>query len=369
VYVAGRDQTVINDSRRVELAAGSVPHPASVGLAGPVVGLPRRPVQVFEGRAEALAALERALGARGEAVVTQAVYGLGGVGKSELALQYAATHREDYGLVWWITAVDTGQVEAGLAGLAGRLCPAVAVAGTTSDAAGWATGWLQSHDRWLLILDNVEDSADVEPLLGQVGGGHVIVTSRRDEDWDRLADPMQLDVLAPNAAAQVLILRVGQHGAADADVAGQIAAELGNLPLALGQAAAYIIQQRISAVAYLASLRRNPARMHAAGTGAQKTIARLWDLHITAIRDWNPAAAQLLGVIAHYAPDAVPRAMLGGVLGAIQGERHRAGCVFAGERDFRGRSGCGGMACDDTVSMSDKGRPSPLPFREARGGP
>ena len=77
------------------------------------------------------------------------------------------------------TAADAGQVEAGLAGLAGRLCPVVAVAGTSGDAAGWATGWLQAHDRWLLILDNVEDPADIEPLLGQLGGGHMIVTSRR----------------------------------------------------------------------------------------------------------------------------------------------------------------------------------------------
>jgi tetratricopeptide (TPR) repeat protein len=312
VYGAGRDQTVINDNRRVELAAGSVPHPAAVGLAWPMTGLPRRPVRVFEGRDEALGVLGRALGARGGAVVTQAVYGLGGVGKSELALQYAAGRRTDYGLVWWITAVDAAQVEAGLADLAGRLCPVIAVTGTTADAAGWATGWLQSHDRWLLVLDNVEDPGDVESLLGQLGGGHVIVTSRRDADWGRLADPVQLDLLAPDAAAQVLILRTGRRDAADAEAARQIAEELGFLPLALDQAAAYIVQQRISPAAYLASLRGNPARMHAAGSSAQRTIARLWDLHITAINDRHPAAARLLGVITHYAPDAIPRAMLGG---------------------------------------------------------
>ena len=290
-----------------ELAAGAVPHPAAVDLAGPVTGLPRRPVRVFEGRDEALGVLARALTARGGAVVTQAVYGLGGVGKSELALHYADARRGDYGLVWWITAADAGQVEAGLAGLAGRLCPVVAVAGTTGDAAGWATGWLQAHDRWLLILDNVEDPADIEPLLGQLGGGHVIVTSRRDADWGRLADPVQLDVLDPAAAAQVLILRTGQHGAVDEGAASRIAAELGFLPLALDQAAAYIVQQRISLTAYLDSLRRNPARMHAAGSNAQRTIARLWDLHVTAIRDRSPAAARLLGVLAMYAPDAIPR--------------------------------------------------------------
>ena len=57
------------------------------------------------------------------------------------------------------------------------------------------------------------------------------------------------------------------------------------------------------------------------------------------------------------------------LLAAVQGERHRGGCVVDGERAFRGGSGCGRVACDDTVSMSDMGRPSPLPFREARGGP
>src|SRR5262249_53998980 len=100
--------------------------------------------------------------------------------------------------------------------------------------------------------------------------------------------------------------------AADTEAAAQIAAELGFLPLALDQAAAYITQQRITPAAYLNSLRRNPARMHAAGTtGAQRTIARLWDLHITAIHQRSPAAARLLGVLACYAPDAIPRAMLG----------------------------------------------------------
>jgi tetratricopeptide (TPR) repeat protein len=317
VYAAGRDQTVIrgqtviNDNRRVELAAGAIPHPAAVNLARLLAGLPRRPARVFAGRDQALAVLGQALTTRGGAVVTQAIYGLGGVGKSELALQYAHARREDYGLVWWITAADPGQAEAGLAALAGRLCPAVAVAGTTSDAAGWATGWLQAHDRWLLILDNVEDPADIEPLLGQLGGGHVIITSRRDTDWGQLADPVRLDVLTPAAAAQVLILRTGQHDAADTEAAAQVAAELGFLPLALDQAAAYITQQRITPAAYLDSLRRNPARMHAAGPSAQRTIARLWDLHITAVRHRSPAAARLLGVIACYAPDAIPRAMLG----------------------------------------------------------
>ena len=81
-YTAGRDQII--DKRRVEVAA--VPPPGAVDLPGPVAGLPRRPVRVFEGRAETLAVLEQALAGRGGAVVTQAVYGLGGVERVKLSV-------------------------------------------------------------------------------------------------------------------------------------------------------------------------------------------------------------------------------------------------------------------------------------------
>jgi hypothetical protein len=127
-----------------------------------------------------------------------------------------------------------------------------------------------------------------------------------------LADPVQLNVLPRADAARILILRTGQHDAADEEAAAQIAAELGFLPLALDQAAAYVVQQRIGLTAYLGSLRRDPTRMHAAGVGTQQTITRLWDLHITAIRGKSPSAVRLLGVLAQYAPDAIPRVMLGG---------------------------------------------------------
>ena len=59
------------------------------------------------------------------------------------------------------------------------------MAGTTADAAGWAAAWLQAHHGWLLVLDNVNDPGDVEPLLGQLTGGHILVTTRRDTGWDQ----------------------------------------------------------------------------------------------------------------------------------------------------------------------------------------
>jgi len=96
--------------------------------------------------------------------VTQAIYGLVGVGESEMALQHAHARLGRHSLTWWVAAEDGDQVRAGLAG---RVCPPVALAGSTVDAAAWAAGWLQSHEGGLLVLDNVTDPADVAPLERQ----------------------------------------------------------------------------------------------------------------------------------------------------------------------------------------------------------
>jgi tetratricopeptide (TPR) repeat protein/MinD-like ATPase involved in chromosome partitioning or flagellar assembly len=294
-------------------ADSAISNPAAVAAPPGTHNLPRRPARVFVGRQGALRELSDALTGDASAAVTQAVYGLGGVGKSELALQHASGHQADYNLIWWITAEDPAQIQAGLAALAARLYPQIATAGTTEDAAGWATGWLQAHHGWLLILDNVNDPADVEPLLGQLTGGHVLITTRRDTGWDQIASSIRLDVLDPGPAAELLITRTSSHGQPDQDAAAAVAAELGYLPLALDQAAAYISQTRITLAAYLQRLRQVPAAMYAAGGGqAQLTIARMWDITIDAIRARHPAALKLLRILACYAPDAVPRTILGG---------------------------------------------------------
>jgi tetratricopeptide (TPR) repeat protein len=302
------------DARASVLAAGGIPRPARVNAVPGMNNLPRPPAAVFVGRDGALAQLHQALTGQPSAVVTQAVYGLGGVGKSELVLQHACAHRGQYQLRWWITADDSVRIEAGLADLAGRLCPETGLALTTSEAAAWAITWLQAHTRWLLILDDVTSPAHVQPLLGQLGG-HVLLTTRRDIGWQRLAAPVRLDVLAP-APAAALITTITEHTRReDQDIAAQIAAELGHLPLALDQAAAYITQTRIPLTRYLTILRQHPARMHATtpeGGTSQRTIARLWDITLKAIAQRDPAAVLLLHTLASYAPDNIPRAIIGG---------------------------------------------------------
>ncbi|TDD71511.1 hypothetical protein E1298_35610 [Actinomadura rubrisoli] len=297
-------------------AAVSLPAPETVRPTARIVGLPRPATPVFLGRHDDYQRLEQVLAAADETVVvTQALYGMGGVGKSEMALQYAHRARTRYEAVWWVTAESPQQVEAGLAGLTHQLVHDAARAATTEDAAAWAVGWLRAHPGWLLLLDNVTDPAHVAGLLGRLEGGHALITSRRDVRWPGTTRTLQLGLLAPGPAAELITTITGRTAPNDRQTAAVIARELGYLPLALDQAAAYIRQTRITLGRYLGLLQQHPARYYAKaadGDKAQATIARLWDITLETLQEQAPEAAELVSVLAQYAPADVPRLILGG---------------------------------------------------------
>jgi hypothetical protein len=297
-------------ARLTQVAAGALRAPDQVPTPTRLVGLPREPVDPFVGRDTDLASLRQVSGV---AVVTQAVYGLGGVGKSELALQYATRNADCHALVWWAAAEDPDGLQASLAELARRLEPAHALLGTTTDdAAGWVVQWLQAHPGWLLILDNVEERSTVAPLLAQVARhGSVIITTRRDINWRGSVRPLSLDVLTAEAAITLLASISGRPG--EGVALAELAAELGYLPLALEQAGAYIAEQRIGVEKYLGLLRERPAEAFQGvdqGGQASRTIARVWDITLAAIGGREPSAAFLLEVLAYFAPNAIPRRYL-----------------------------------------------------------
>ncbi|MFZ3467914.1 FxSxx-COOH system tetratricopeptide repeat protein [Streptomyces sp. 4.24] len=303
------------DARTQILPREAFSSPAEVAASAGLNNLPLPASALFFGRDDEMRRLWAAM--RGAAaVVTQAVHGLGGVGKSTLALHYAHTHRDQYTLVWWLTASSPDTIETGLGELALRLHPARRSLPdtTTEDHAQWATGWLQAHPGWLLIVDNAEHPDHIAPLIGQLAGGHHLITTRRALGWHHLTThPIALDVLAPDAAVELLINITGQTGERDRQDAAHLAAELGFLPLALEQAGAYIQHNQTTHARYLAQLASRPARMFAtpAGGGAHaRTIARIWRITLDTIALTNPHAVDLLSVLAFLAPDNVPRDLL-----------------------------------------------------------
>ena len=310
------------DVRRVELAPGLVQPPDGIGP--PPTGahnLPRPKNPVFVGRAGLLTAVRSLFAPPAEghareavpgprAAVGQAITGLGGIGKSELALQYAASRIGPGAVVWWADAENAETFELSLADLTYLLQPAATAAGwTTTEAAAWATGWLQARTGWFLVLDNVENPDVITGLLGKLSAGDILITTRRDIPW-RLhgVTPLALDVLPRPAAIQLLHDAAGS--ADDHDAADAIVAELGDLPLALQQAGAYVAALRLPLATYLHKLRSETAATLskiAPGSDSERAVARVFQLTVETLGQVKPAAVDVLRALAWLAPTSLPR--------------------------------------------------------------
>lgn len=150
---------------------------------------PRNPA--FVGRDAALAAVRERLGSDAAAVV-QALHGLGGVGKTQLAIEYAHRYADSYDLVWWVNAEQPSLIGDQYAALAGEL-GLVGPHADTASAVSAVRGHLRGHSRWLLILDNAESPADIRDWL-PAGPGHILITSR-NPGWSELAAHVEVNVL------------------------------------------------------------------------------------------------------------------------------------------------------------------------------
>ncbi|MFC6015044.1 tetratricopeptide repeat protein [Plantactinospora solaniradicis] len=265
---------------------------------------------LFVGREDELAEVTATL-EHEHGVITQAITGLGGIGKSTLAERYALTHRERYTPIWWITAEGAAQINAGLAALARRLQPELGAHPDTS-AHEWCLAWLDAHDGWLLILDNVTRPADVAELIGNHPRGRFLVTSRQTNGWTGIAIPTKLDILSAEQARELL----GRLVADDRllDDADELCTALGGLPLAIEIAAAYLTQNRITARDYLGRLTRpgdNVWSWVPTGGEPQRTVGRVWEVTFDRIADEHgPLPGLLLRALAWFASDDIPLSLL-----------------------------------------------------------
>jgi tetratricopeptide (TPR) repeat protein len=294
----------------VQLPAAAAGPATAATPAGGLHNLPAPRNRTFVDRTEDLAELATVMSGEppGSPPV---VHGLGGTGKSTLALHFAHAARARYSPVWWIPADSPVSVTQGFADLAARLSPGDDLAAKTSaEAAAWAVNWLQSHDGWLLVFDDAASPRHLESLLGTLTAGRHLITTRRATGWHRIARPLPLAVLPADAALELLSQVTGDGS--DREALEAVAAELGYLPLALEQAAAYMKRAVITPAAYLDRLHRYPARMFAAAAAddeadRQRTIARIWQLSLESIEAEQPLAGEILRVLAWLSPDPIPR--------------------------------------------------------------
>ena len=296
--------------------------------------LPRRTPH-FTGRADLLAALSHHLAPGPQPLAPVALHGLGGIGKTQLALEYAHRHLADYDLVAWLRAEDGATLASDLAALAVPLALPQAADPDQRMVVAAVLRWLDGHGRWLLVYDNAVDRDTVRPYLPQAGAGHTLITSRH-RHWAGVAHALDVPVLPrPDAVAFLL----GRTGQTDRGAADTLADALGDLPLALEQAAAYIDDAGISLAAYLTRFQTRRAdllRRGRAATGYPDTVWTTWDLSIEAARRANPASADLLTLCAFFAPDDIPVSVI------RQGADHLPEPLAAAGRDD--------LAFDDAVA-------------------
>ena len=261
-------------------------------------------VAEFIGRNELLARMEAALSARGRAVV-QAVTGMGGVGKTTMAIEYAHRHRGEFDLAWWIPAENPTLVGARLAELAHGLTLAA-----TTDSIGIAVARLHAdlavRDRWLLVFDNAEDPAALAPFLPE-GPGRVLITSRNPA-WRGIASVSVGEFTRTESTA---LLRILAPQLSDADT-NQIAAALGDLPLAVEQAGSLLADAQLDPDTYLRLLvERADELLDQSHDGSYPLSASAsWAVGFDRLGTDDPAALDLLTLLAWCAPEHVPLTLL-----------------------------------------------------------
>jgi hypothetical protein len=268
----------------------------------------------FVGREDILARLHEFLNqGQGPAVLTQAITGLGGIGKTQTALAYCYRHLGTYRLVWWLRAETSAVLAADFTTLAEPLGLDPAAADQAKLIAGIRAA-LQASADWLLVFDNVEDPALPRAFLPTTGPGHALITSRRT-DLQGLAKASALEVMQEGEALQLLtscpdpeILPPAER----ADAAA-LANELGYLPLAVAQARAYMAETGKSLAAYRRLLQASRPAVLARGRANPDypaSVAKVWDLSIAAAEEECAAARPLLELLAFFAPDPLPVAVL-----------------------------------------------------------
>ncbi|MGR7026194.1 FxSxx-COOH system tetratricopeptide repeat protein [Geodermatophilus sp. URMC 62] len=272
----------------------------------------------FTGRAGLLEQLHRRLSSGEGTLVVQALHGLGGVGKTQLAIEYAHRFAADYQLVWWLDAEQPVLIPDQLARLAARL--ELPIGPTVADTVDRLLAELRDRDRWLLIFDNAERPTDVADYRPG-GAGHVLITSRYP-GWGALGGRLEVDVLTRAETVALLQARIPALGE---ELADALAAELGDLPLAAAQAAGYLEQTSLPPADYLRRFREHRETLLARGDvlGYAGRVDTTWALSLERLGADDPAAVQLLQLSAFLAPEPVPLSLISGHA-ALFGEPLRA---------------------------------------------
>ena len=274
----------------------------------------------FTGRDEILSSLREGRSSSVTAVLPQglqgtvlphALQGMGGVGKTQVAIEYAYRYRTEYDLVWWIPADQPPLVRSSLAALAPQLGLPPATASGIEGAAASVLDALRKglpYRRWLLIFDNADQPEELNEIIPR-GPGDVLITSRNPR-WQSVVNTVSVDVFSREESIEFLGKRV--PSGLDRGDADRLAAELGDLPLALEQAGALQAETGMPVEEYLRLLAEQVSAIMAEGKSPDYPLSMTaaWKLSVSTLEQQLQEAVVLLRCCAFFGPEPIPRDIL-----------------------------------------------------------
>ncbi|MEU6810947.1 FxSxx-COOH system tetratricopeptide repeat protein [Streptomyces sp. NPDC046831] len=257
----------------------------------------------FTGREVLLERLQERLSSGVTAVLPEALHGMGGVGKSQIAIEYVYRHSRDYRLIWWIPSEQENQIVQSLIELGEQMGLQVGSEMSAVPAVLDALRRGEPYSDWLLVFDNAENPKQVRKYFPSDGPGRIVVTSRNFQ-WSTDASSLEVDVFAREESVALLRRRSPQL---PDDAVDHLAAALGDLPLAVEQAAVWLAETGMPVQQYLEVYERNFTElMQSEPPGDYPlSVAAAWNVSLGRLRETRPDALQLLQVCAFFAPEPI----------------------------------------------------------------
>jgi tetratricopeptide (TPR) repeat protein len=266
----------------------------------------------FTGRAQILDDLHEALTETGKGAFS----GMGGVGKTQTAVEYAYRHRGEYKAVLWAKADTVESLKSDYVAIARKLKLLQKDETDREAVVAAVKRWLEAHDGWLLILDNTDDLTIVSDLLRREWNGHILLTTRAYATGG--LTKVEVTEMMPEEGTLFLLRRaklievddaLGAATGADQALAMEITRELGGLPLALDQAGAFIEEAQRSLAEYLDLYRKEGVELRADRGGIisdHEPVTITFSLAFRQVLSADAAAADMLRACAFLAPEAIP---------------------------------------------------------------
>ncbi|SME88408.1 FxSxx-COOH system tetratricopeptide repeat protein [Streptomyces sp. Amel2xC10] len=297
--------TAMATTEAVALSTGGRSHrPSSIWY-----GVPQRNVH-FAGRERELASLKKRLMPDGPMTAVDALLGMGGIGKSQLAIEYVYRHSHAYDVVCWIPAEQPSRIAAAFQQIARLLGLPLSSDAPVNEAVPAVLEALRAGDlwqRWLLVFDNAETVEDAQPFFPLSGPGRVLVTSRNSQ-WAHVAQALEVEVFS-RQESRSLLRRRGEH--ISDDQADRLAEALGDLPLALAQASVWLLETAMPMEEYLRLFQEKRAELLSVELPRHfdLPVAAAWNVALARLREDSPLALRILQVCSQLASAPVSRSL------------------------------------------------------------